>query len=280
MLLTAEQSTFKPGEQRLPRLGQINFVNCLPVVVPMEQTDWTQRAEIRYDAPAKLNQAFELGELDIGAMSSFYFLKDGALKLVEGLSISSDGAVASVMCYSKVPLKDLDGARIAVPAASATSVNLMRVLLLEVFGARASMVDCQKPDIERDDVEAVLVFGDHALACETAWSRRLVRADLGEWWRINTGLPMVFGLWAARNEWVDRNNAAFDEISASLREAVAAGLGSQFPAVVAEGCRRTGLSETRIRQYFCGDLNYRMTDRHLLALEQYALLCRKHGLFD
>ncbi|MGH9549815.1 MAG: menaquinone biosynthetic enzyme MqnA/MqnD family protein [Terriglobales bacterium] len=280
MLLAQETTTVQLGKVALPRLGQINFVNCLPVVVPMEELQWRSQADITYATPQELNQAFERNELDIGAMSSFYFLKNGTLKLIEGLSISSDGAVASVMCYSKVPLNELNGARIAVPAASATSVNLLRVLLLEVFGAVPEVVDRQSPTIADADVQAALVFGDQALYAEENYGRRLVRADLGEWWRINTGLPMVFGLWAAHTQWADANPTSFDRISAALNCAVREGLTTRFDTVVEEGCRRTGLSLERIRRYFTADLNYELTDRHLAGLIEYGTLCKKHGLFN
>jgi chorismate dehydratase len=124
------------------------------------------------------------------------------------------------------------------------------------------------------------VFGDQALAAEDAWDRKLVKADLGEWWRINTGLPMVFGLWGARKAWLSDNQESFKSISRSLREAKDRGLSTMLPQVVAEGVRRTGLPVDRVTRYFTRDLNYKMTDRHGKALAEYGKLCAKHGLFS
>lgn len=280
MLVSPTTSIAQQGSDTLPRLGQINFVNCLPVVVPMRRSDWQQNAHITYANPAELNLAFEQNLLDIGAMSSFYFLKNGTLRLVENLSISSDGAVASVMCYSKKPLSMLQSSVIAVPTSSATSVNLLLVLLKEVFNIRPYLKYSSNPCINDDEVDAALVIGDQALDAELFWSRKLVRADLGEWWRIVTGLPMVFGVWAAKMDWAEKNPLQFAAISASLVAAVKTGLSADFAEVVAEGCTRTGMSETRIQQYFKRDLNYEMTARHIEGLELYGDLCVKHGLFD
>jgi chorismate dehydratase len=246
----------------------------------MMDNQWQAKAEVTYATPAALNLAYERTELDLGAMSSFYFLQNGTMHLVDDLSISSDGAVASVMCYSKVPLSGLHGARIAVPTSSATSINLLLVLLREIFGAVPQLTSCHEPSLVSGDFEAALVIGDQALQAEISWDKQLVRADLGEWWRINTGLPMVFGLWAGRNAWVLENPESFVSICQHLKEAAAIGLTTQFPQVLAEGCRRTGMPEARIKKYFTQDLNYRMSERHHEGLQLYGELCRKHGLFD
>jgi chorismate dehydratase len=280
MLVIEEKSTVQLRSEVLPRLGQINFVNCLPVVVPMRRSDWQHKAEVFYATPSDLNYAFAQNKLDIGAMSSFHYLLNGTLQLVDGLSISSDGAVASVMCYSKKPLGELHNACIAVPTSSATSINLLCLLLLEVFGAVPQLTYTESPNIDDPRFDAVLVIGDQALKAELLWSKKLVRADLGEWWRIVTGLPMVFGVWAAGKEWAARNPEQFVSIADSLRSAAASGLSSDLEAVIAEGCSRTGMSTQRIHQYFTRDLNYELTDRHLQGLARYGELCAKHGLFN
>jgi chorismate dehydratase len=175
-------------------------------------------------------------------------------------------------------LSQLNGARIAVPESSASSVSLLLLLLKELFGATPELVPVSKPEIADPDIDAALIFGDQALLVEGVWDKKLVKADLGEWWRINTGLPMVFGLWAANAQWASANRELFQGISQSLREARTRGLTTLFSAVVEEGVRRTGLSYERIRRYYTTDLNYEMTARHKLALEEYGKLCRKHGI--
>jgi chorismate dehydratase len=280
MLVIPERRISRTDSAELPRLGQINFVNCLPIVVPMKRNDWNAQAEVFYATPSELNHAFASEKLDIGAMSSFHFLKDGTMKLVDGLAIASDGAVASVMCHSKKPLEQLNGARVAVPLSSATSVNLLQVLLKEAFNVIPELVYREAPNVELEDMDAALVIGDQALRAEMAWDKKLVRADLGEWWRIITGLPMVFGLWAARSEWAVKNADSFTAISETLRAAVQCGLGPMFEDVVQEGCTRTGMSHERIVKYFKRDLDFRMTPRHLEGLALYGKLCQKHNLFQ
>lgn len=280
MLLVSNKTLTERRAAVLPRLGQINFVNCLPVVLPLMQSDWGNKADLVLGTPTELNKAFEAGQLDAGAMSSFHYLRGRDLVLVPGLSISSQGAVGSVVCYSKVELPKLHGARIAVPHCSATSINLLLVLLAEVFGAEPKLVYEDEPNVEDADVQAALVIGDRALKVEQKWAKKYVRADLGEWWRINFDLPMVFGLWGARTEFVDQRPEQFIAIVDSLRKSVSQGLGPAFPQVVQEACKRTGLSEERIKHYFTQELDFRLEDKHLSGLELYRTLCQKHGLLN
>jgi len=54
--------------------------------------------------------------------------------ILPDLSISSVGPVASVLLFSRVPVEELDGREILLSAESATSVNLLRILLSKRFG--------------------------------------------------------------------------------------------------------------------------------------------------
>lgn len=278
MLVVSEQQALHPHPARKVAFGQINFVNCLPIVVPMNATEFGEN--VRYGTPSELNAAFEQGFLDAGAMSSFYFLRSPNLKLIPDICIASEGAVSSVMCYSKRPLGQLDGQRVSVPVSSATSTNLLRILLMEVFGVRPKIIQVSSPDIDDPDIAAVLVIGDHALKVHDLWKKKYVTADLGEWWHINYQLPMVFGLWAARRDWAKDNHDEFLALCKVLRDSVASGLDEMFEQVLDQGCKKTGLSRERMIRYFKRDLQYTMTPRHLAGLRKFGELSRKHGFFD
>jgi chorismate dehydratase len=278
MLLLPNRTLTEARTTVLPRLGQINFVNCLPITVPLLRSDLCQKADIVMGTPTELNGAFAEGLLDIGVMSSFHYLRSSDIDLMPGLSISSRGAVGSVVCYSKVELNKLDKARVAVPHCSATSINLLLVLLAEVFGVEPKLVYEDEPNVEDADIQAALVIGDRALAVEESWSKRFVRADLGEWWRINFDLPMVFAVWGARGSFVQQHGEQFVTIVDALRNSVKAGLGPMFQEVLQEACRRTAMSEERMRYYFTQELDFALGDRHLMSLELYRSFCEKHGL--
>lgn len=262
----------------LPRLGQISFINNLPVVLPIEQGLVDIAADTTYANPAELNDAYATGLLDIGAMSSFFYLQQKDYALVETVSISSMREVGSVLFFCKERPQALNGATVAVPSSSATSINLLRVLLLERYGVSVDLVVEAKPDIEKTDYAGALVIGDQALHFDSTWSQSYQRVDLGEWWHRDTGLPMVFGVWAAVGSWKRDNEGGFALISDALGQAAAMGLNEQFASVVKVAMERTGLNTDTLHRYYKHQLNYEMTRAHKEGLELYRRLCTKHGL--
>ncbi len=263
----------------LARLGQINFINSLPVVVPMMRHCDEIKARIVFGTPSELNKQYAQNKLDLGAMSSFFFLESSDMQLLPDLSISSIGAVGSVLFFSKKELKDLGKARIAVPMSSATSINLLRVLLLEQYGVTPVLVTAAAPDLDRSNLDGALVIGDRALLVDPEWSTKFQRWDMGAWWHRTYNLPMTFGVWAAKTRWVEANAETFSDISAALVRARQEGLSTALEQVIAESMQRLPLDRTRLHKYFTEELNFEFTAAHSEGLEMYRSLCQKHQLF-
>jgi len=89
----AKSNTAVPVEQRnaLTQLGQISFINTLPVVVPLINGAVQTDCELVFGTPSELNKKLQARQLHLGAMSSFYFLEDGDFRLFPDISIAGDG---------------------------------------------------------------------------------------------------------------------------------------------------------------------------------------------
>jgi len=273
----------KPEYSR-PRLGQISFINSLPVSLPIERRLVDIGAEQVLDTPSGLNAKYAEGSLDLGAMSTFFYLKSRSMTLIPRLSISGDGAVGSVLYFGKnKPNENKPNSnnpfRIAVPFASATSVCLVQVLFMEQFGVMPQTVAMEKPNLE-GDLDGALVIGDYALSVDADWSSQYERLDLGQWWKGIFDLPMVFGLWAARTSFSERHPGEFSAISDGLVNALNVGLGYTFNDVVEEAHKRTGHSTERLEHYYRHELDFTFTDRHRASLEKYESLCIQYGLLN
>lgn len=279
-LLPDTASLAESGRAYRARVGQIAFINCLPVVLPLADGCLPFEATVTYGSPAELNALADSGALDVTAMSSFFFLQHGGFDLLPGVSISCCGPVGSVLFFSKVPLTALGGACVAVPASSATSVNLLRVLLLDELNVGIEPCVEQEPSLADSRYQGALVIGDRALSVDVDWSQRYWRTDLGRWWLRRTGLPMVFGLWAASPGWAAAHPDEFTALAGSLAEAARIGLSELLPDVVKEAHRRTGLEPARLKSYFLEQLDYRLTLKHLEGLECFKKLCLRHKLLD
>ncbi len=265
------------GNHENARFGQINFINSLPLTIPMLGARAFGKVDFTLGTPSELNHQFFDDKLDLGAMSSFFFLESGCFRLVPNISIASKGAVGSVLFFANRPLQELRSEVLAITADSATSVNLLKVLFAETYGFIPKCETVSHPEID-DKHAGALVIGDRALHSDISWSKDLVRVDLGQWWFENFHLPMVFGVWAARKTWVEKNQKSFEGICPELRNLFDEGLDGRFEDVLAEAEKRTGLPKPRLEQYYRHELNFELTPSHLQGLRLYRSLCIKHQL--
>jgi chorismate dehydratase len=210
-------------------------------------------------------------------MSSFAFLENGDFELVPDISISSSGAVGSVLFFADREPEKLADQCVAVTSASATSINLLKVLFIEEYGFLPRFEVCDRPEISAERAGA-LVIGDAALRADTAWSKELVRIDMGSWWFSRYALPMVFGVWGVRKAWVERNQSEFQLVCKELRRWFDLGLSTNFDSVLAEAAKRTGLPKSRLEVYYKKELNFDLGPEHKRGLALYESLCRKHRL--
>lgn len=265
---------------RPTRMGQFSFINSLPIVLPFERGAIELDAEVTLEPPSRLNKLIGDGALDVSAMSSFGFIGRNDLAFIPHVSISCTGAVGSVLLFSKHSLEELaqPNRLVVASAQSASSVNLLKVLMMESFGSMPTVASDGNPELDVDAIDGVLVIGDHALEVDTTWSMRYLRIDMGDWWWRRYHLPMVFGLWAARMDWIEKNPSAYATISDALRRSKNLGLTEYFNDVLDEAEQRTGLARTRLQHYYQTQLNFDLTPNHLEGLKLYQTLAEKHGL--
>ena len=196
-----------------------------------------------------------------------------------GISIASPGAVGSVLFFSKQELSANQPLRIAVPAASASAINLLLVLLLEQGCLKPDLITCQKPELTDNKVDAALVIGDRALMVDQLWSKNYLRYDLGQWWHDTYTLPAVFAVFAARKTWHHtKNSGTFNTINETLIISAKFGLNGYFNKVLDQAEKITGLPRIRLVKYFKEELSYESGANHQVSLNKYEGLCRKHGL--
>ena len=202
-----------------PRVGHIQFLNCLPIYWGLVRSGALLDVDLTKDTPDRLNDMLVAGDLDIGPISLVEYLRNADdLLLLPDLAVGSDGPVLSVNLVSQVPLDTLDGRRVALGSTSRTSTLLARMWLTEVHGVVPDYFDCP-PDLSTMllEADAAVLIGDAALrATYDAPRRGLSVYDLGQVWREWTGLPMVFAVWAARRDYAEANPGLVKDVHAAF----------------------------------------------------------------
>lgn len=189
------------------RVGHIEFLNCYPLYYGLERRVAAGLAsgaefELVPGVPTDLNRMLLAGTIDFGPISSIEYARGHRqLRLSRRLSISSKGAVDSIQLVTRKPLEEVR--RIALTPKSATSVVLLKTILKLLYDLGPSYHELRgAPEQALEDHDAVLLIGDEGLEAMYFPLPRTRRYDLGHIWREWTGLPMVYAVWAAREDFL------------------------------------------------------------------------------
>lgn len=185
-----------------PRVGHIQFINCYPLFYGLIEKKFLLEIDLIKGNPKDLSRMLKANLLDLAPIPSIEYARNYQdYVLMPDISISSDGEVKSIYLFSKVPIQDLQGKKVALTNTSATSQALLRIILARKYGVIpeyfTSMPELRAMLMEAD---AALLIGDDALRARYKTSDRLYIYDLGKEWKDLTGLPMVFAVWAIRRE--------------------------------------------------------------------------------
>ena len=175
------------------RLGAVSYLNTRPLVYGLDRHP--EQFTIRFDVPARCATLLHANDVDLGLIPSIEYVGHD-YRIVPGLSIASDGPVASVAIFSNGPIERAKS--IALDTSSRTSQALLRVLCARWFEIAPQLVN-MPPDLSTmlDRCDAALVIGDNALFMDQE-ALGVDKIDLGEEWTGMTGLPFVYAFWAGR----------------------------------------------------------------------------------
>ncbi len=239
--------------QRL-RLGRIAYLNTEPFFA----SDAIRSAAVSLP-PRQMYDLAAAGAIDAAPLPSVALADHPDLfAQIGNFTIAAAGPVSSVLLRSRVPPAEfVPGTRIGVTAETATSLRLLKVLLLEYWGrGQGLMFDPLGPDND-----AQLVIGDQALSEQAADFPHMI--DLGAAWFELAGSPFVYALWLA-------GPGASEAALAELADYFSVNLARNCADVSAIAARRPGLGMTdqQIESYLA-KFSYRLGDREKAGLERF-----------
>lgn len=261
------------------RLGHIDYANCFPIHAPLlDEASRPAWLRIEEGSPGQLNARLAAGDLDVAPCSSIEYARhQDEYRVLPGLCIGSAGPVQSIRVVSRVPWSELNGARVLLPTASATSRCLLKILL--------RVRECVEPvwaDFEQETedpladetVSAALFIGDAALQYRPPPGSQVT--DLGAEWTEWTGLPFVYALWQSRTDCAES-----EEMLALHRSLVAArtGFEARAQALAEQAATRYGLSAELLASYWA-HLRYDLEPDMRAGLSRFYELAAGLGLIS
>lgn len=258
-------------------VGQIRYINTYPLYYVIMRERALLPFAVVSDVPAVLNAMMRRGELDVSLISSFEYAQAQDRYLMHrDFCLASAGYVNSVLLISNRAIEDLNGACISLSASSATSNNLMRIILKEFysftnsFGTAARTTDLQESLAAHD---AALVIGDEALQFNSREHYRVY--DIGRLWTELTGFPVVFAVVAVNGrsagERKDLLSLFFEKLHQSHD------LFERYPEEIAAYAQSRSTLSLNFSEYY-SHLTYKFTREFEEGLLYYYRMLAKHHL--
>jgi aminodeoxyfutalosine synthase len=239
-------------------VGKIPYLNSIPFYAKMEKKQF----RILPVVPRRMGILSAEGKIDAGPFSLMDYVRQEETLELMGWCIATRDQVKSVMLFSKGGWRDLHGKRIGITDDTATSVQLLKVLLEKKYGVSAEFERLHGGVNEYSRYDAVLLIGDEALRRNKYGLNGFELVyDLAREWYDWQKLPFVFAVWAVRKSLPAATKVQLSGILAhSLEEA-----GEDFVKIAGAHGHRIGLSAAETQEYLEG-FNYRLGEREREAI--------------
>jgi predicted solute-binding protein len=243
------------------RVGCVKYLNARPLI-----RGWP--GSVEFEHPSALCQRLAKGQLDVALVSSFEFLRNPIYRIVDDVSIASDGPVYSVVVAHRGEFSKIE--EIELDPASETAVNMLRCLLGELgLTPRLTSVGSESAGLS----PARLIIGDQAIRFRQSHADAFQFWDLGEQWKKITGHPFVYALWLIRPEIPNAKSIA--QRLRKLRNENLAGISE----VLAEAVdNKQAVTTEFLDRYYHEYLRFGFGTREKQGLQSFADLCAKHAV--
>ena len=173
-----------------------------------------------------LNQWARAARLEVTAISlaAYPFVQEDYALLPQGASIGS-GYGPIVVARDELSRADLSEVEIVVPGAMTTSFLTLGFVLGD-FRHRELPFDEIPGEVASGRADAGLLIHEGQLTFESYGLQKVL--DLGEWWLLETGLPLPLGVNVARR---DLGAATLHDVSQVLAESIQCGLDHRAEAL-------------------------------------------------
>jgi len=259
------------------RVGRINYSNVWPIFYYFPFSKFGDSIQFIEQVPSTLNRGMASGDIDMGPISSFAYGENyDSYVLYPHLSVSAMKEVNSILLFHREPLEQIKDGSFALTSASATSVNLLKILLQKFYGGSPSYTTAA-PNLDEmmKDHDGALLIGDDAI--RASWIDTGYRVtDLGQEWNKWTGKGMTFAVWAIREDTVRKHPELVERVRQAFLESKDKALADPLP-MVQDAQKIIGGTESYWLHYF-SDLCYDFGSEQWEGLNLYYRYAWELGL--
>lgn len=279
-------------------IGEIDYLNAYPIYYYLKK-NILDNPEINFlefvpGTPAFLNRELQCGNVDISPSSSFYYILNYESSYIfSDLSISSKKRVKSIYLFSPIPIEDFkDGETIYVTPETLTSLNLLKVLLAEIYKldlAKLNFVTLPPNDRLELNLKfsgngipkgSFLHIGNNALKFKRYISEDYFAYDLADLWYKFTGYPFAFALFIMRKNSYNADKGEFDILHKYLiasKEKAVSGL-KEVAASILGRDEYKFISYEELMDYWTECLSFDFGEKEIEGFNIYSDLLYKNKL--
>ncbi|MGC8623663.1 MAG: menaquinone biosynthetic enzyme MqnA/MqnD family protein [Phycisphaerae bacterium] len=248
-------------------VGCVSYLNSKPLIDPLvDRPD----VEVHFAVPARLVDLMAARQVDAALMPIVDYQNCPVpVVLSPGGAICCDGPTLTVRIFSKVPLTKTQ--KLYADTDSHSSVILAQIVLRELHNRQPEVIVTNMYQTPPAEAKTLLLIGDKVVNGAPPDAQYPYQLDLGEQWKVLTGLPFVFAMWMMP---ADRANV---ELAALLAGARQRG-GEITEHLVAKYAEEKHWPPELARRYFTEYLQYAVTPRCRLGIEKFFELAGKHQL--
>ena len=260
------------------RVAASTYLNSAPLVYSFAQGSLRHRFGYIGDAaPSRCAAMLGARQCEIALIPVIEYHRIPGLRIIPEIAVASKSRVRSVILVARRPLNEVR--TVTLDTSSRTSQALVKILLwqryniLPYFTERTpdAAVKCENM-FEGSD--AALVIGDPAMRLEAAARHSEVQVyDLAEEWRAMTGLPLVFAVWALREETVEDFPHLTRDFIAAKQEGI-----KQIELIAGQYAEELNLPYEDLLSYLRDNVNYDLDEENVSGLRQYFALAYEYGL--
>ncbi len=241
------------------KVGAVSYLNTKPLLYGFEKGMMKEEIELMIDHPGNIATALLNGSIDIGLVPVAILPQMNNYFIVSDYGITADGAVASVCLFSEVPLEQIE--IVLLDYQSRTSVELVQYLFKNYWKKEVIFKYADADFLHHiNGTTAAVVIGDRA------FEQRAVSSfifDLGEAWKLHTGLPFIFAAWVS-------NKPIKEQFITAFNNANQYGLQHLEEVVLANPYKSFNLY-----RYYTQYIQYELNDAKLKGMQLFLEWCRR-----